>query len=173
MSKSYLNAHKVRGLRNNNPGNLKYTAIDWQGKIPIKQNKDKVFEQFENLSFGLRAMMKDLIHDINKGKNTVKKLISEYAPSSENNTTAYVNQVCKSIGVGQDEKITAINRKFLILLSRAIMRVELGPANSEVTDRDIEAAIDVLGNVSTTNLTVNTSWIKPFIPAVLFFCFFF
>ncbi|PWA08972.1 hypothetical protein [Flavobacterium laiguense] len=173
MSKSFLNAHKVRGLRNNNPGNLKFTAISWQGKIPIKQNKDKVFEQFENITFGLRAMMKDLINDINKGKNTVKKLISEYAPASENNTTSYINSVCKSIGVTPDEKITAINRKFLLLLSRAIIRVELGDAHKEVADNDIEAAIDNLGNVSTVNLKVNTSWIRQFTPALLFFAFFF
>jgi hypothetical protein len=175
MAKSFLNNHPVRGLRNNNPGNLKLTSIPWQGKIPKSENKDKdkVFEQFTSIPFGLRAMLKDLINDISKGKNTVKKLISEYAPSTENNTTSYINSVCKSIGVTQDQKITSVNRKFLTLLARAILRVELGNAHKEITDKDIDSSIDILGDSSTVNLKVSTSTLQKFIPALLFFCFFF
>lgn len=173
MAKSFLNNHQVRGLRNNNPGNLKLTAIAWQGKIPKAENKDKVFEQFTSVAFGLRAMLKDLINDISKGKNTVKKLISEYAPSTENNTTMYINSVCKSIGVTENQKITSVNRKFLTLLARAILRVELGNAHKEITDKDIDSSIDILGESSTVNLKVTTSTLNTFIPALLFFCFFF
>jgi hypothetical protein len=173
MAKTFLNNHKVRGLRNNNPGNLKLTSIEWQGKIPKAKNTDKVFEQFTNVSFGLRAMLKDLINDISKGKNTVKKLISEYAPSTENNTTTYINSVCKSIGVKENDKITTVNRKFLSLLARAILRVELGKSNIEITESDIGEAIDILGESSTQNLKVVTSKIAPFVPALIFFCSFF
>jgi len=154
MSKSFLNNHKVAGLRNNNPGNLIRTNIAWQGKIPHSANPDKRFEQFENIHWGLRAMLKDLINDINKGKNTVKLLISEYAPPSENDTKAYINSVATTLGVAPTERLKEINSAFLLRLSRAILKVELGTANTQVTDSDIVKAITMLGDVSTSTLKV-------------------
>jgi len=154
MSKSFLNNHTVRGLRNNNPGNLIKTNIKWLGKIPNSKNTDVKFEQFTDIKFGIRAQLKDLINDINKGKNTVRLLISEYAPSNENNTIAYIDSVCKTIGVTPNEKLTQINDQFLLKLTRAIYKVELGIAEKQITDNDILEAINSLGNVSTQILKV-------------------
>ncbi|MBF4491040.1 hypothetical protein IR010_00695 [Flavobacterium sp. MR2016-29] len=155
MSKSFLNkSSEVRGLRNNNPGNLIKTNIAWQGKIPHSDNTDKNFEQFTNVYYGLRAMLKDVINDINKGKNTVSLLITEYAPPSENDTKAYINSVAKTLGVSPTERLTEINSAFLLKLSRAILKVELGTSNTKITDSDIIKAITMLGDVSTSTLKV-------------------
>lgn len=154
MPKSFLNNHSVRGLRNNNPGNLIRTNNAWQGKISYSQSTDEKFEQFENVHFGIRAMLKDLINDINKGKNTVKSLISEYAPRTENNTDAYIASVAKTLGVSPTQRLTEINSAFLLKLSRAILKVELGKANTEVKDSDIAKALTMLGDVSTAKLKV-------------------
>lgn len=154
MSKSFLNQHKVRGLRNNNPGNLRRTNIAWQGKIPFSQSSDEQFEQFTSVIYGLRAMLKDVINDINKGKNTVKLLITEYAPPSENNTNAYINSVAKTLGVAPTKRLTEVNSAFLVKLIRAILQVELGKAHTELTDTDIIKAITMLGDVSTSTLKV-------------------
>jgi hypothetical protein len=178
MSKSFLNNHGVRGLRNNNPGNLIRTNIAWQGKIAHSQNPDKQFEQFENVHYGLRAMLKDLINDINKGKNTVKLLILEYAPPNENDTAAYINSVSKTLRVSPTQRLTEINSKFLLKLARAILKVELGEAHTEIKDNDIIKSITMLGDVSTDNLKVvidKFALAKQYIiPAVitigLFFC---
>ncbi|MDN3673438.1 hypothetical protein QWY99_10275 [Flavobacterium branchiarum] len=158
MSKSFLNnAGLPLGLRNNNPGNLRLTNIAWQGKIPNVQNTGKGYEQFVNVYFGLRAMLKDLINDIGKGKNTVKLLISEYAPKSDNNDTdAYIKSVSATLGVSPTQKLTEIDSTFLLRLSRAILKVELGKQyHSKITDADIVKAITMLGDVSTTNLKVS------------------
>lgn len=156
MSKSFLNNHISRGLRNNNPGNLIRTSIKWQGKVSESQNQDtgRKFEQFINLTFGIRAMLKDLINDINKGKNTVTKLIKEYAPPTENNTKAYIDAVCKTIGVKPNDTIKFVNEDFLLQIARAIFKVELGKYHVEVTDYDIKEAISYLGNVSTNKVKV-------------------
>jgi hypothetical protein len=156
MSKSFLNQpNQSRGLRNNNPGNLIKTTIKWQGKIT--PSSDNAFEQFENVYFGLRAMFKDLINDINKGKNTVTKLISEYAPPHENDTDAYINDVCKTIGVTPNQKLTKINANFLVKLGRAIIKVENGAKHTQITDFDLLKSIAMLGNVSTATLEVEIS----------------
>lgn len=176
MSKSFLNNHKVRGLRNNNPGNLIRTSSAWQGKIPFPQSKDAKFEQFTELKFGIRAMLKDLIHDINKGKNTVNALISEYAPSVENNTKAYIQNVCNTLGVKPTDKLQTVNGAFLLMLVRAICKVELGNSHTLITDNDINEALQILGDASTPALKVviAPSKIKQFLPAigfvVVFFC---
>lgn len=175
MSKSFLNNHAVRGLRNNNPGNLVRTSSAWQGKVPFPQSKDVKFEQFTAVKFGIRAMLKDLIHDINNGKNTVNKLINEYAPSSENDTKAYIIKVCQTLGVQPNDKLTSINSSFLTMLARSIMKVELGKSHTLITDSDINDALQLLGQVSTLELTVTITdnKFKPLIPAVIFVVVFF
>lgn len=152
LNKSFLNNHKIRGLRNNNPGNLVKTAIKWLGKI---KSTDTRFEQFESLHYGILAQLKDLIHDIKKGKNTVTKLISEYAPSFENDTKAYVNSVCQTLGITPNQKIVRVNSAFLIALARAIYKVELGKSHELITDDDIQLAINKLANLSSKELEID------------------
>jgi len=120
----YLSA-APRGIRNNNPGNLISTKIKWNGKLPKNQNKDRRFEMFIAPEYGIRAMIKDLKHDIEKGKNTVPKLISEYAPKFENNTGAYIQTVCKDLKVSQTAKLLP-TKNTLRLLVHSISRVENG-----------------------------------------------
>lgn len=119
---NYL-ANAPRGIRNNNPGNLIYTNIKWNGKLPKDQNKDRRFEMFIAPEYGIRAMIKDLKHDIEKGKNTIPTLIAEYAPRFENNTSAYIQTVCKDLKVSQTAKLVP-TKNTLRLLVHSISRVE-------------------------------------------------
>ncbi|MCU4176459.1 hypothetical protein [Carboxylicivirga sp. N1Y90] len=121
---TYMN-NAPRGIRNNNPGNLVYTNIKWNGKLPKEQNKDRRFEMFIAPVYGVRAMIKDLKHDIEKGKNTVPTLISEYAPKHENNTAAYIATVCRDLKVNQSAKLLP-TKNTLRLLVLSIAKVENG-----------------------------------------------
>jgi hypothetical protein len=161
----------TRGIRNKNPGNLIYTNIAWVGKLPLSQNTDKKFEQFDTMENGIRAMFKDLINDINKGKNTVRKLITEYAPPSENNTAQYIKDVCNSIGVTADQTISSVNQKFLLMLGKSIIKKENGVDASQVTDAQIIKGMQLMGDVSTSTLKVTTTAksIALIIPIILVF----
>ena len=161
----------ARGIRNNNPGNLVLTNIAWLGKISGKSNTDGKFEQFQTMEHGIRAMFKDLVNDINKGKNTVRKLINEYAPPSENNTAQYIKDVSQSIGVKPDDKITSINQAFLLKLGKAIIRKENGADASKVTDAQIIKGMQMMGDVSTAVLKVNVKTNKLYyvVPLLLLF----
>lgn len=151
--KSFLNNHEIRGMRNNNPGNLVATSIKWQGKIPLSQNRDtsagkivKRFEQFIELRYGIRALMRDLITDILQGQNTVDLLLNEYAPKFENNTAAYIATVAASIGINATRDVIILDEQKLIALTKAIIRVEVGAAAAaQITDKDYQDAIDILG----------------------------
>ena len=146
MAKSYLNqANLPRGIRNNNPGNLRRTAIDWDGKIPHAQNPDASFEQFIELRYGLRAMMRDLVNDIKGGKNTLPKLISSYAPEHENNTTAYINAVAKAVGLSPLALID-LSQETIVALCKIMVRVENGSSvDNYIADSDYWDAMAILG----------------------------
>lgn len=105
---SYLGDQSLpRGMRNNNPGNLRISNNDWQGKISVSENTDGAFEQFNLYVYGVRAMIR-LVRDsyISAGNNTISKVINRYAPSSENNTTAYINTVSSSMGISPNQTLS-------------------------------------------------------------------
>lgn len=116
-----------RGLRNNNPGNLRMTNIKWQGKIPNAQNTDGAFEQFTDVRFGIRALIKDISGDIkNKGLNTIQLLINAYAPGSDgNNVNAYVNHVSSYTGIPITQ-IIGTSKSTIMSIVKAIVAMELG-----------------------------------------------
>lgn len=131
-----------RGIRNNNPGNLRITNIKWQGKVPVAQNTDEAFEQFQSMAFGIRAMLMDIINDIKKGKNTLQTLISEFAPSNENNTAAYVAFVSRVANVPANAVIRPDDRATLGRIIAAMIRKENGI--SLPNPSDLEAALDMV-----------------------------
>ena len=147
MYKSYLNNTTLpRGLRNNNPGNLIRTSIAWDGKVALYNNPDSKFEQFIELRYGLRALMRDIISDFKDGSDTVRKLISEFAPAHENNTIAYINSVSQMLGITADTQINNLTAVQLIAFCKAIVRVENGASfDSYITDADYSDAYAILG----------------------------
>lgn len=116
-----------RGLRNNNPGNLRKfdPPIPWKGRAPEAQQVDADFDVFTAPHWGIRAMGRDLTTDYNRdGQQTIKALISEYAPGSENNTTAYINAVSKEMSF-PPEAVLDLGRDLPSLVA-AIIRHENG-----------------------------------------------
>jgi hypothetical protein len=161
------------GIRNNNPGNLVLTDLPWTGKIPKAQNTDKHFEQFTEIKFGIRAMLRDLTNDIDKGKNTVRKLITEYAPPFENDTQKYIDVVSKAVGLTPDQTIKIVDAKFYLVIARAIIKHENGADASYVYDSDIQDAIDIMGDYNLDSVIVTAKkkfkFNYLFIPVLLFF----
>ena len=62
----------------------------------LKPSSDRSFKQFKTMVYGVRALMRILLTYYNKYRcDTVAKIITRYAPSIENNTSAYISFVCK------------------------------------------------------------------------------
>lgn len=149
MAKSFLNrADLSLGLRNNNPGNLrplyaKGKRIYWVGEIV----QDGPFSKFTDISFGLRAMATDIIGDIkHKNNNTISKLITSYAPPTDNNdTAAYIRSVSTKTGIGPDDPLDELTDKVLTELMHAAISVENGKKQAPlITTEDIQQAISML-----------------------------
>lgn len=172
MSSFLGNTKLSRGIRNNNPGNLVKTSITWLGKIAHSKNTDSRFEQFKDVQHGIRAMLRDVVNDINKGHNTVTKLIHQYAPAFENDTISYINDVSKGLGISPTAKITVINNEFLLKVAKAIIKKENGTDAKYITDSHIKGAINMLGTFSksTVKVDVTKSVLSALlVPVLLFF----
>lgn len=105
----------TRGLRNNNPGNIRRNyANNWRGLASVQS--DTQFCQFISIEYGIRALYKLLCTYYNKyGCRSVYDFISRYAPPSENSTTQYVKFVADFIGISPfDLYFTPIRIKKLI-----------------------------------------------------------
>lgn len=145
MGRSFLNMTDLaRGIRNNNPGNLVLTTINWKGKVPRSQNTDGHFEQFISLDYGIRAMMTDLVNDWRKrGRGSLTELISEYAPQKENDTQGYIQQVAQGTGLDPNKPIEW-NEDLLIKMVKTMIRIENGTDAGLVLLEDIQSAVDML-----------------------------
>jgi hypothetical protein len=119
-----LAVDNVRGMRNKNPMNVVKTNIAWDGKVT---GDDPTFETFKTNSYGIRAGAKLLVnYQSLYGINTVRGLISRYAPAHENPTDAYIVSVAKASGVGVDQAINVTDRDTLFDLTKAIINFEIG-----------------------------------------------
>lgn len=122
----------ARGLRNNNPGNLRDTSIKWDGLVG---HDDLGFCVFVDAYHGLRALGIDLLTKFRRGLDTVRKIIEVYAPPNENNTEAYITNLCVALAVKDDQKLElATNLGQLATLERAIVRHENGSIPYQVTE---------------------------------------
>ena len=88
----------TRGLRNNNPGNIRNSKTVWQGEIV--PSTDLSFKQFKTMAYGYRAMIK-LLQNYRKlnGCRTISDFINRWAPPVENNTSGYISRVCREMQV--------------------------------------------------------------------------
>lgn len=116
---------KSRGYRNNNPGNIRINGDKFQSEVIPSQ--DKEFKQFESMAYGYRAIFKILRnYQINYKLNTIRQMISRWAPKKENDTANYISVVSEISGIPADDPIRTDNREMMIRIVAAMSRVENG-----------------------------------------------
>ena len=139
-----------RGIRHNNPLNIRPSADRWEG-MRMEQT-DKSFVQFQSMAYGYRAAWKVLESYWKHFRQqrtvfTVKSIISRWAPPSENNTEAYVRAVLQLSGLGGEERLPrpfiGIALEKLGRLVAAMTCVECGMKFSEVPVDDMWAGYDL------------------------------
>lgn len=114
----------ARGIRNNNPGNIRKSKTRWQGMDPAQF--DEAFVSFLAPEWGIRAIAKILLHYEDEGLTTVRRMISTWAPPVENNTDAYVDAVAHQVGVDPDREINLHLAHDMFPMLRAIVVHENG-----------------------------------------------
>ena len=93
-----------RGIRNNNPLNIRKSADKWQGKA----GDDGAFVIFDTPENGIRAAGRLLKTYRDKhGLNTIRGIVNRWAPPNENNTEAYIAFVEQKTGFFRDLTLNA------------------------------------------------------------------
>lgn len=116
-----------RGIRNNNPGNIDYRG---QAGAALERPGGR-FARFETAYDGLKALSRQLMRYF-EGKTTGKPLqtltdiISTWAPGNENNTSAYIAQMSKSMGVSPDAVLNLKDPQVMSSLMNGIIHHENG-----------------------------------------------
>ena len=90
-----------RGIRNNNPLNIRRTqTTTWWGQ-KTENLKDPAFCEFTEMKYGYRAAFRLLMKYYRKyGLHSVQAIINRWAPPSDGNATnAYVKQVVAALDV--------------------------------------------------------------------------
>lgn len=112
-----------RGLRNNNPLNIRHSADRFQGEIA---GTDESFKTFSSIAYGYRAAFVILATYLSRGWNTLEKIIFHWAPPTENDTESYLSRVEKLSGVPRDKELTAADGTDYLMIVAAMSFVENG-----------------------------------------------
>ena len=94
-----------RNIRNNNPLNIRRSKDQWQGLAA--EQSDAQFFQFKTMAMGWRAAFVILTRTYyhNYRLFTIRRIISRWAPTSENDTKAYIKKVSNLTGIDADEPL--------------------------------------------------------------------
>lgn len=132
------NVNLPRGIRNNNPLNIRIGNV-WLGEVTKPTDPD--FEQFCTIEYGLRAAFVILRRYIRRyGHDTVRKIISRWAPSNENATENYITLVSASMNLSPDEPLKYEDKETMCKLVSAMCLVENG---QKVDEAKITKAYDM------------------------------
>lgn len=115
-----------RGLRNNNPLNIRRSADNWQGLCA--QQTDRQFFQFRSLAYGFRAAFVIIRTYMRKyGLCSVEQIVKRWAPPEDNNNTEnYINCVCEISHIGRNQMLHWSNESEMVYLVQAMAYVENG-----------------------------------------------
>lgn len=127
-----------RGIRNNNPGNIKYSPLNaWQGQT----GSDGVFATFSSPVYGIRALAKTLLNYQRIYQlNTIRKIISRWSATDQGPYIAFISRVT---GIAPDARIDLVPGSELFnRLVTGIIRFENG--QQPYSPHQISAAMGML-----------------------------
>ena len=132
----------VRGLRNDNPLNIRHGKSQRVGMR--EKQTDKRVVQFKSREYGYRAAFVLLRNYIGKGKDTIGKIIAKWAPSSDgNNTQRYINYVSSTTGINASHALRWEDKEDLVVIVRSMAHMESGIIEDKVL---IEQAYEMANN---------------------------
>lgn len=128
-----------RGMRNNNPLNIRRSKTKWIGEVdritikeyePVERTTDicdRTFCQFQTLEHGWRAAFLLLKKYINAyGLCTIEQIINRWAPPSENATRSYINDVSFHSCIYPNEELSFSDMRAMLAIGAAMCVCENG-----------------------------------------------
>lgn len=124
-----VNSNLPRGLRNNNPLNIRYNAANkWDGQT----GSDGAFCKFSTMHFGLRAAGKLFKNYAAKYQaDTIAEIVARWSPQSENNTSGYIQYVVMKTGIASNK---VLKKEDYPILANAMIALENGQNPLSMSD---------------------------------------
>lgn len=134
------------GMRNNNPGNLKYSGSDWQQKnlpgiVGPSTNRDQGTPQvvFSDAQNGMNAAARLAIAKYNSGMQTVGDLVAGKGGWTPGNTRAAAN-IAATMGVKPSDPVDLSDPGQMSRFLGAVTRQEQGDSSKAYTQEMYDAA---------------------------------
>lgn len=123
-----------------NPGNIRNGAATFKGEF--KPSRDLHFRQFETMQMGIRAISVILLNYYEEEEiDTIRGIISRWAPPSDNNpTAAYIDNVAEVCGFDPDDTLDMHSPDTHQGIVTGIIQQENGSLG-DITLADISSAI--------------------------------
>lgn len=129
----------TRGIRNNNPGNIRVSKDQWEGMT----GDDGAFVTFDSPESGVRALGKNLLSYGHQGYDSIEKIINRWAPPNENDTQAYIDSVVAATGIPATQSLDLSDPDTLSSLAQAISFHETGSRyDPEVYQQGVARALN-------------------------------
>ncbi|UCR92083.1 internal virion protein [Escherichia phage vB_EcoP_IMEP24] len=129
----------TRGIRNNNPGNIRVSKDQWEGMT----GDDGAFVTFDSPESGVRALGKNLLSYGRQGYDSIEKIINRWAPPNENDTKAYIDSVVAATGIPATQSLDLSDPDTLSSLAQAISFHETGSRyDPEVYQQGVARALN-------------------------------
>lgn len=129
----------TRGIRNNNPGNIRVSKDQWEGMT----GDDGAFVTFNSPESGVRALGKNLLSYGRQGYDSIEKIINRWAPPNENDTKAYIDSVVATTGIPATQSLDLSDPDTLSSLAQAISFHETGSRyDHEVYQKGVARALN-------------------------------
>lgn len=111
-----------RGLRNNNPLNLSY--LPGQGAL----GSDGRFGVYGTMEEGIAAEARQFARYTETGSDTLRKVITRWAPPSDNDTEGYLGSVSRALGMDPNQQIDLHDPVLSSRLIHTMSKLENGRA---------------------------------------------
>ena len=136
---------KMRGQRNNNPLNIKYVKTTiWVGQVRDIERSDKVFAEFTDMKYGIRAGIKLIRNYIRSGYNTINKIISRWCPDHTQYTyQKYVGDHVKAVFPAVD-RWTVISRDDKDVIRAMVKAMAVMESQYRVSDEEFDEAWELV-----------------------------
>lgn len=94
-------------IRLNNPGNIR-RGPEWEGLSADQRHAS--FATFDSPVMGVRAMARNIsTYNTRDNLDTIRGIVSKWAPPNENATNRYINFVSDRMGVGPDDPLNLLD----------------------------------------------------------------
>lgn len=111
-----------RGIRNNNPLNIKHSASNWVGMSP--EQTDPTFVQFQSAEYGIRAAAKILQgYQTKYALRSVAEIIGRWSATDQG---PYIAHVSAAMGVSPNDPISLANPLTMQRMITAMIAFENG-----------------------------------------------